>query len=275
LDDRFFTVSLDLLCVARIDGYFQRVNPAFTRVLGYSFDELLSRPIVDFVHGEDRTDVNEQLGKLANGFDAVKFECRCLCKDGSTRWLSWHFPAPVEGLLYVVARDATERKRTEAALVKLAHTDQLTGLQNRITLMSNLAGKLARAERYGGKLAVIFIDLDGFKTVNDTHGHDSGDVVLREIAGRLRATVRRSDVVARLGGDEYIVVADDLTQEVDVGQVEEKIRHSIEEPITLPTGVEVLVRASIGRATYPTDSADPETLLKLADKAMYLSKTGR
>lgn len=272
--DRLFVVSLDLLCIARLDGYFKRVNPSFTRVLGYSSEELLSRPLLDLVHGEDRTDTQDQLGKLANGFDAVKFECRCKCKDGSWKWISWHFPAPVDGLLYVVARDVTERKRTEAALVKLAHTDQLTGLQNRITLMSNLAGKIARAERYDGRLAVIFIDLDGFKAVNDTHGHDAGDVVLREVAGRIREAVRRSDIVARLGGDEYVVVADDTNLEADASRVVAKIRRAVEEPILLPTGVVVRVRASIGVATYPKDSSDPEVLLKLADKAMYIAKAG-
>lgn len=271
--DRLFTVSLDLLCVARVDGYFQRVNPAFTRVFGFSTNELLSRPIIDLLHPEDRIDMQEQFAKLVSGYDGVKFEGRCQCKDGSYRWISWHFPAPVDGLLYVVARDVTERKRTEAALLKAAHTDQLTGLQNRTTLMSSLAGKIARAERYDSKLAVLFIDLDGFKEVNDTYGHDAGDFVLREVASRLRTCVRRrNDIVARLGGDEYVIVLDDLGQETDAHAVATKILSHLSEAIYLPTKEDVVVRASIGISTYPTDGGDAETLVREADKGMYVSK---
>jgi len=270
--DRLFTVSLDLICVARLDGYFIRVNPSFTRVLGFSEDELLCRPIFDLLHPDDRMDMQEQLSKLASGYDGVKFECRARCKDGTWRWLSWHFPAHVEGKLYVVARDVTERKRTEAALIKAAHTDPLTGLQNRATLMNTLASKLARAEQYDSKLAVLFIDLDGFKEVNDTHGHDAGDIVLKEVAARLRACVRRTDVVARLGGDEYVVVLDDLAQEGDAGPVATKILNLVGEPIELPSGEEVGVRASIGLALFPTHGREPESLVRIADAAMYDSK---
>lgn len=270
--NRIFNVSLDLLCVARLDGYFTRVNPSFTRVLGYSQDELLSRPIYDLLHPEDRMDMQEQLSKLASGFEEVRFECRARCRDGSWRWLSWHFPAPIDRLLYVVARDVTERKRTEDALIKAAHTDPLTGLQNRATLMSGLSAKVARAAQYDSRLAVLFIDLDGFKEVNDTHGHSAGDFVLKEVAARLRTCVRRSDTVARFGGDEYVIVVEDLNQANDVEPIATKILNLVGEPILLPSGQDVVVHASVGMASFPRDGGDPDTLIRYADKAMYEAK---
>jgi diguanylate cyclase (GGDEF)-like protein/PAS domain S-box-containing protein len=270
--DRLFMTAPDLLCIATVDGYFKRVNPSFTRVLGFTPEELLSRPILDLVHPEDKGDTQDEFAKVANGYDNVKFENRCRCKDGSWRWVSWTCPAPVDGLLYIAARDHTERKRTEDRLLLLAHTDQLTGLANRATLMAGLSEKLSQAEQYGSKVAVLFIDLDEFKEINDIHGHDAGDLVIKEIASRLKICVRRSDIVARLGGDEYVVVLERLNNESDAEQVAHKILSQVSEPFELPNGIEVIPKTSIGIAMFPADGKDPEKLVKAADKAMYVSK---
>jgi diguanylate cyclase (GGDEF)-like protein/PAS domain S-box-containing protein len=270
--DRLFNVSTDLLCIASVDGYFTRVNPSFTRVLGYSPNELLSKPILSIVHRADHQDTQEELAKLQHGYSTTSFENRLHHKDGTWRWVSWNCSSPIDGMIYAVARDITERRSAQEALKRLAHTDQLTGLRNRATLMAQLSAKILQAEQYLGRLAVLFIDLDGFKEVNDTHGHASGDIVIREVASRLLTCVRRSDMVARLGGDEYVIVLDNITTDQDANQVAQKILAHVAEPLVLPNGSIVHPQASIGIATFPEDSRDSEGLVKAADKAMYDSK---
>lgn len=275
LIEALFTESLDLLCVARTDGYFQHVNPAFTETFGFTEEELLSRPILDLVHPEDRTDVQEQLSKL-DVSDRVKFECRCHCRGDTWKWISWHVPAPINGMLYMVARDVTEAKRAEATLVKAANTDCMTGLLNRSAFVSSLAGKIALAEQHKYRIAVLFVDLDGFKEVNDTHGHDIGDYVIRYSAEVLRSSVRHTDCVARLGGDEFAVLLDNLARDEDVETAVEKVRGTLQNRLLkLPSGDDLHISASVGVAVYPDSGSDPEALLKAADKKMYTVKGGR
>ena len=269
--DQLFTVSLDLMCIANLQGYFERVNPSFPRVLGHSQEEFLARPILDFVHPDDKADTQEEFSKVASGYESVKFENRVRCRDGSWRWLSWNCQVHKE-LLYIVARDVTERKRTEATLIRLAHTDPLTGLQNRSTLMNQLAAKIETASKYSLKIAILFVDLDDFKEVNDEYGHDAGDVVIREVASRLKSSVRRTDIVSRLGGDEYVVVLDDINNEASAQVISAKILATLSDPVHLPSGGYISPKASIGVAIYPSDGSAPEGLLKAADKAMYESK---
>jgi diguanylate cyclase (GGDEF)-like protein/PAS domain S-box-containing protein len=269
--DRFFTLSMDMFCLVNTRGYLTRVNPSFTECLGWTPEDLYSKPLVDFVHPDDKLDTQEEVAKLSNGYEEASFENRVRAKNGHWRWLEWSCSAPEDGIIYAVARDITEKKRAQEALKKLAHTDQLTGLHNRTTLMSQLSAKIMQAEEYGVRVAVLFIDLDDFKVVNDTHGHDSGDIVIREVGSRLLSSVRRSDTVARLGGDEYVVVLDNVDDNA-VEQVALKILAQVGEPLTLPNGHVVYPHASIGVSTFPEDGNDPEELVKLADKAMYSSK---
>lgn len=170
-------------------------------------------------------------------------------------------------------RDISESKAHEEELNRLANHDALTGLPNRHWLTHQLPIAIDRAQRSHGRLALLFIDLDNFKLVNDTMGHDAGDALLLEASARIRSAVRASDLVARLGGDEFTVVLEQVDDPETVGQIAQKIITALSAPYPSIGGVANRVSASVGASLYPDDATAPETLLKYADIAMYASKT--
>ena len=170
-------------------------------------------------------------------------------------------------------RYAVERKRAELALARMALHDELTGLPNRALLVDHLELALAKLSRSDGTLAVLFLDLDGFKVINDSLGHDAGDVVLVEIANRLARTLRPADTVARFGGDEFVILCEDVADELDVARLCVRIGDVVSEPM-LVRGHECAVTASIGITLSSGEEATPETLVRDADAAMYEAKAG-
>ena len=169
--------------------------------------------------------------------------------------------------------DVTERKALEDKLDHLAHYDNLTGLPNRMLLQDRLEQAIAIAERQRQKFALLFIDLDGFKEVNDAVGHPAGDEVLKIVAQRLLALVRGMDSAARLGGDEFVVILTDIGNGENAGRVAQKIIESLEQPC-LVAGLSLSVSASIGVSIYPNDEMVANELLRSADEAMYKAKRG-
>src|SRR6185503_2448933 len=170
-----------------------------------------------------------------------------------------------------MGRDTTEIALARERISSLAYSDPLTGLANRTSLGPSLEQAVNRARRRNAKLAVVFIDLDGFKQVNDVHGHDAGDALLIEMAARLRKYLRASDLVARLGGDEFLVVLEDIQEAGPVEIVARKLLAEFERPYAL-AGTELRVSASIGISVLPDDAADAAALMKHADTAMYAAK---
>jgi diguanylate cyclase (GGDEF)-like protein/PAS domain S-box-containing protein len=170
-----------------------------------------------------------------------------------------------------VGRDITEVALARERISSLAYSDALTGLANRTSLGPSLEQAVQRARRKNAKLAVVFIDLDGFKQINDLHGHDAGDALLIGLAGRLRDHLRSSDLVARLGGDEFLVVIEEVTDVAPVETVARKLLSEAARPYQLPDG-EARVTASIGISVFPDDAADALALMKHADTAMYAAK---
>ncbi len=168
-------------------------------------------------------------------------------------------------------QDISGRRAADERIRRMAHYDELTGLANRALFALQLSHGLARAERYGRRLAVLFVDLDRFKNINDSLGHDIGDEVLRVIGRRLVESVRAADLVARLGGDEFVVLIEELDAPERMAELARKLLRSIEQPIAVAKR-EFLLSASIGIATYPADGLDTQTLLKRADIAMYRAK---
>ncbi len=168
-------------------------------------------------------------------------------------------------------QDVTERRRADERIRRLAHYDELTGLANRNLFSYHLSRALSHAERYGKCFSVLFIDLDRFKNINDTLGHDVGDAVLKVIGRRLSEATRGADVVARLGGDEFVVVAEEVSSARDSAEIARKLLAQIEQPVPAQ-GQEFILTASIGIATFPGDGRDMQTLLKHADIAMYRAK---
>ncbi|HET9768240.1 MAG TPA: MASE1 domain-containing protein [Thermoanaerobaculia bacterium] len=398
--DRLFNLSLDLICIAGIDGYFKRLSPSFETTLGFSREELLSRPFLDFVHPDDVAATIAEVEKQAGGLPTIYFENRYRTAAGDYRWLAWNSQPAPDGTLYAVARDITEQKqadealaaserrhreqfergfglicthdldgtlrsinpsaaaalgysaeeitgrsileliperlqprlaailaalpekgsgeglvtvrtgagqtrtlmyrhtwiadasppyvlvhalditdrvRAEEALQHQATHDPLTGCANRTLLFDHLTAAMARARRARARgnrahlVALLCVDLDGFKPINDRLGHAAGDYVLREIALRLRGQVRETDTVARLGGDEFVLVLGEMSQAEEALRVAHSLLAAIREPLAWQ-GEELHVGGSVGVAFYPQHGDAPEALLARADQAMYLAK---
>ncbi len=259
---RLFELTSDLLATANRDGYFTRLNPAWEHVLGWSRQELMQVRAIHFVHPDD---VPRTLA-ISAPTGATSFENRYRCRDGSYRWLEWN--ARLWGEDWVgVARDVTERKRLEGQALR----DPVTGLPNRTAFVDRLEHALARLERHGGLVAVLFVDLDRFKVINDSLGHETGDCLLRAVGDRLRDTVRAGDTVARLGGDEFVILIEDVTGGRNVAGVGDRVAAVLEQPFVI-VGTEISSAASVGIAIALDARTRPEALMREADIAMYRAK---
>jgi diguanylate cyclase (GGDEF)-like protein/PAS domain S-box-containing protein len=262
-------------------GQWLNVNPAMGELLGWDRDELLRRPLREAIHPEDRWISRSSLITLARGEqDRVSVECRLLHRDGHVLWTLVTAAAvrdepgkPGHCVLQVV--DITERKRVEAQLQHLADHDALTGLLNRRRFAGELDRVLAEAERYARPGAVLVLDLDGFKYVNDTLGHRAGDELIARLAATLRAELRETDVIARLGGDEFGVILPECSAQ-EAGVVSGKLLRAVERDGVVADQVRhARVTASIGLATFDgADGLGAEELLVEADIAMYDAKEG-
>ncbi|MCL4800905.1 MAG: diguanylate cyclase, partial [Burkholderiales bacterium] len=252
------------------------VNPAFEAITGYASGEVRGRN-PRFLHGDDTEQIGlaEIRAALREG-RAVTTELRNYRKDGTLYWSEVSI-SPVrddQGRIshwLGVSTDVTERKRYEAELERAANHDALTGLANRNLLFDRIRQAAVHTERSGRAMAVLLLDLDRFKLINDGFGHVFGDELLREVGDRLKGCVRRDDTVARLGGDEFVVMLTDMAREDDASNVAGKILEAVARPVAIGDR-ELVVTASIGIAIYPRDGTEPEALLKNADAAMYRSK---
>ncbi len=269
--ERFFDYAVDMLCIAGVDGYFKRVNPAFERTLGFNVEEMLEKPFVDFIHPDDRPETLAEVGKLASGAPTLSFENRYLCKDGSYKDLSWtSYPEPGTGLLYAVARDITEAKRRNDQV------DGLTGLASRRRLDEALEKEWKRAVRLRVPFAVAFFDIDHFRKYNEHLGHKAGDDCLRQLSQILRSHSRRTgDLMARAGGGEFAFLMEGgLTPEKAIALCE-IIRASIEaldvpHPGADPPGcVTVSVGVAVG---VPGPAETPDRIVHLAKQALTDAK---
>lgn len=256
------------------------VNPAFERITGYPAREVLGRNC-RFLQGGDRNQpATQALNEAVGGRCEAKVVLRNYRKDGRLFWNELLI-APVRNEhgtvthFVGVQNDITQQKQAEENLLHLATHDSLTGLPNRSLLQDRLAQAIGYANRLKRQVAVLFIDIDRFKTVNDSLGHAAGDLLINTMAWRLRHAVRSVDTVARLGGDEFVVVLTDLTEDFDISQLIAKILAVISQPVPMD-GHDLTVTASLGVSLYPRDGADVSNLLKNADTAMYRVKdTGR
>ena len=229
------------------------------------------------IHPEDQSAVSASLAQLLDlGEQAFSIEFRLKAADDTYRWIDCR-GAPVRDLagrlveVEGVMTDITERKAADEKISRLARTDPLTGLANRATFADHLRHAFANARRGASSFAVLYLDLDRFKDVNDTFGHPAGDQLIRTAANRLRACVRDTDVVARLGGDEFAVLQSNLHELSSAGVLAEKIRVALTEPYPID-GNELRVGASIGIAPYSPESKTADVMLAQADLALYRAK---
>ena len=269
----FFNYSLDMLCVVGPAGQPVKINRAFELALGYSCEEFVSLPFEVFCHPDDVKRAQVSIENHHKGMDILNFEVRMRHKNGEYRWLTCTSPGKndISKNLYIIARDITDSKLTESELLYRAQHDALTGLGNRALFDSALEQVTARAARHPGySVGLLFIDLDGFKAVNDLHGHGAGDEVLKVIAQRLSARQRRNDIVCRLGGDEFAWLAEGPSP-LSLDALAQNIIAEVSRPISIGT-VNVNVGCSIGISLLPDMAEDPTNLVRQADDAMYLVK---
>lgn len=271
--------SRDFICVASLDGFTTYVNPAGRRLVGIEPSyEISSAHILDYVSESDRqrfgelglpTMMNE--GHWEGELNLKNFKTGESIPMLVTNFIvcNPHTNQPIA--LATVGRDITDRRKNEEKLFFLAHHDELTGLPNRTLFSAQLSQSMADADRLGRRLAVIVLDLDDFKKVNDTLGHESGDSLLIAMAQRLWESVRRGDTVARLAGDEFAIVLADMAQTEDAEHVARKIIDTLSQPYSI-AGREIFVGASLGITLFPLDSRDAGELLRNADVAMYRAK---
>ncbi|MFC4769424.1 putative bifunctional diguanylate cyclase/phosphodiesterase [Effusibacillus consociatus] len=257
-----------------LKGKFLGANPATQKILGYTTEDLGVTHIRSIVAKEDIKKTIERFMEAARGVPQ-NYEIAAHHKDGHRVELNvTNLPIVVRGKIvgvYGIAKDITERKRAEELINHMAYHDALTELPNRRLFKDRLTMALAHAKRHNHRLAVMFLDMDRFKNINDTLGHAVGDTLLRLVAKRLTGCVRKSDTVARMGGDEFTILLSEIGQADDILKIARNILQELEQPFKLE-GHEFRITASIGIALYPDDGDDSETLMKHADTAMYRAK---
>lgn len=254
-----------------------RVNPAFTALFGYSPKEAVGRNLRLIKSGRHGADFYAAMwaeldahhswqGEIWNvGKDGVEFPCwLCISAVRDDAGVVTHYVA--------THTDITLRKAAEDEFKRLAFFDPLTNLPNRRLLSDRLHQAVAKVKREKGRLALIFVDLDKFKPVNDRHGHAAGDQLLQQVANRLRTCVRESDTVARVGGDEFVVLLTSISQAQDAMHVAQKMHAALREPFHLPDGKSVQISSSAGIALFPDHGVDEAALWHHADVAMYAAK---
>lgn len=271
-----FEHSLDGITITDAHGDIVKVNPAFSHITGYAPEEVLGKNprVLKSDRHDDAFYATMWKALMNDGQWEGEIWNRRKSGEAYPEWLSISSIRDSSGAVahYVaVFHDITETKRSEELMKHQAYHDALTGLPNRLLLLDRLGVAISHAKRSGNRLALLFLDMDNFKTVNDSLGHSVGDMLLMAFAHRLKTLLREQDTVARLGGDEFVIMVEEVTDVNAAVAVGERIIESMHEPFTVK-GHELYVTSSVGITLYPEDGATPEILIKNADLAMYRAK---
>lgn len=256
-------------------GQIEYINPKYVELTGYTPDDVIGNN-VSMLYARDQASAEyyqELLHEVQTG-NVWRREAFNVRKNGEGYWENISVSPVLDenGQIYhfvVLKEDITKRREESEKAKYLAYHDSLTGLSNRSLFYDRLMIAVANATRYQSQMAVMFLDLDGFKEINDTYGHDTGDDVLKAVAEQLKTVMRKGDTVARMGGDEFTLIVPEFEDVTDVELVAEKILKSLRQPLTKKA---LLVTPSIGIAFYPQHGTNHEALLSHADKAMYQAK---
>jgi diguanylate cyclase (GGDEF)-like protein/PAS domain S-box-containing protein len=271
----FLEYANDLIQMNAPDGRFIYANRAWLKVLGYQKEELAGLSLADVVHPDHLSYFNEELSEVLTVGGSGSLDAVYLSRDGSLINLEGNFSCSFRGgravAVWGICRDVTDKRRADEQLYRMAHHDVLTGLPNRQLFMDRLKQLRAMANRTERRMAVLYLDLDRFKSVNDTLGHAFGDKLLRAVAARIAANVRESDTVSRIGGDEFVVALGNLCDAEGAATVARKILKALSLPYEIDAK-ELLITSSLGTSLYPDDGLELDELLEKADLALYSAK---
>ena len=258
------------------DRVLLRVNQKFEDIFGFDKGEVIgqnTRCLFPSVESFEELGV-KAYGDLEQGL-VFEGEMQLAKRNGDRFWCAISSKAittsrPQDGTIWLF-EDVTKQRENDEKLRKLASLDALTGLPNRAVFHDRLSQAIRKAHRNSGRLAIFFLDLDHFKHINDSLGHNAGDELLCKVADRLRTCIRDDDTVARLGGDEFTIILEDIRSVSFVAKVAEKVLNSVMDSYTI-AGTEVNISPSIGVSLYPADGRDTDVLIRNADAAMYHAK---
>jgi diguanylate cyclase (GGDEF)-like protein/PAS domain S-box-containing protein len=255
-------------------GIIEYINPQYTKVTGYTPADLIGKNVESIYAGNNINKVYQELRNTVTAGKVWQKEHRNVKKNGESYWenisISPVFDENGDIYHYVSVKEDITARREESEHAKyLAYHDTLTGLANRGLFNDRLMISVANAARYQSRMAVMYMDLDCFKEINDSFGHDVGDELLKGVAARIKSVIRKGDTLARMGGDEFTLIIPDFEDVSDVEAVAEKIIKAMEKPVTQKN---LQITVSIGVAVYPNHGTNHESLLLSADKAMYQAK---
>jgi diguanylate cyclase (GGDEF)-like protein/PAS domain S-box-containing protein len=269
--------AMDIVTVLDAEGFIRYQSPSVRHLLGYEPADMIGKNQFDLVHRDDAERMRKDFKSLLTTRE-LEFATEFRVKNAKGEWRVLEsigkncLDDPYVMGVIVNTRDITDRKAIQEKVQHLAYHDALTGLPNRVLMQDRIAQAIVHAERAGTRCVVMFIDIDNFKNINDTLGHDAGDELLRQVAARLTASVRAQDTIARQGGDEFIVLLDQLDGHQGATRVAQKILDGLRSAFKV-AGADHHVSGSIGIALYPDDGQDPATLLRNADTAMFHGKS--
>lgn len=266
-------LMLDTVFVVDKDNQIVFVSDACESLLGYLPQDLIGTRITNYMHPDDLAATRDSIVRVMGGKPHIDFRNRYIRKDGGIVHILWSARWYEEEKVRIgVARNVTALMQAEEELRHLAHHDPLTKLTNRALFYDRLTLGLSTAHRYQSSLALLFLDINDFKGINDVHGHAAGDQVLCTVARRLEGCVRETDTVARMGGDEFTVLLTDIKSTNAVAEKVDQILTVMNEPLDAEFGELRMPSCSIGVACYPEDGKDADTLLSRADSHMYQIK---
>ncbi|HEX8956256.1 MAG TPA: EAL domain-containing protein [Burkholderiaceae bacterium] len=272
-----FETSLHAIAIFSADGVFMRVNNAFSDITGYAPADVIGRNAMTLQPGLIRPEDAAAIAAALRASGSCQSEAHLKTRDGGSVTVKHSVSTMRDAAgrvkaIVAIFQDVTEQKLSEQRLHQLAHYDVLTNLPNRRTFAERIQHEIDLAVRRNTMLAVVFIDIDHFKTINDSLGHATGDLVLQAVANRLRNCLRIGDTVARIGGDEFVVLLEGNSKRETFERVAHKLAESLTEAVMIDER-EMYVAASMGISVFPHDGTDSETLLRNADTAMYRAKT--
>lgn len=278
--DRFETIFEEActgVALLNLDGRFTRVNAALCDLLGFTESDMLTKNYSDLIHSHDLNRIELNIQQLIDKkIKVAQFEHQCLRRNNEVIWimsiLSLMLDADGNPSYFIIQiQNITLQKKAEERLRHMAYHDPLTGLPNRNKLEQFINQLLAAARRRQQNFALLFLDVDRFKNINDTIGHEAGDLLLQIVAERLHGAVRNTDMVARLGGDEFVLVVTDVAKTESVALIAQKILDHVMQAMVIK-GQEIYITTSIGISSYPYDGQTMQLLMKNADLALYRAK---